>query len=77
MSGTSDTSTPADRARFCALLFNSAAGPLLGQQVAVVQNCTLRLPEADAMMLGLPERATYAQAAALLATRWQSGQAAY
>ncbi len=76
MSGTVDTSTPAQRVAFLALVEGSGGGALPAAAAAVAQ-CPLRLPETTAGLLGLPDGSTYAQAVARLQFRWASGRAGF
>ena len=74
MSGTVDTSTPAQRQAFCNAIEGGAAGSVL-PAAALVAQCQARMPETTAYLIGLPETATYAQGVALLQMRWASGRA--
>ena len=76
MSGTVDTSTPAQRIAFLTLIDGGGGAALPGAAAAVAQ-CQSRVPETTAYLLGLPETATYAQGVALLQMRWASGRAGY
>ena len=75
MSGTADTSTPAQRQAFCNLVEGGAGGLALPAAAALVAQCQARMPETTAYLIGLPETATFAQGVALLQMRWASGRA--
>ena len=60
MSGTVDTSTPAQRQAFCNAIEGGAAGSVLPAAAALVAQCQARMPETTAYLIGLPETATYA-----------------
>ncbi len=77
MSGTVDTSTPAQRQAFCNAIEGGAGGPVLPAAAALVAQCQARMPETTAYLLGLPETATFARGVALLQMRWAAGQAGY
>lgn len=77
MSGTVDSSQPSDRTAFCNAILGGGPGGGLPARAQTVANCALRLPVDAAFMMGLPDTATYAQAAALLQLRWSSGQAGF
>ena len=76
MSGATDTSTAADRLRFCNAI--EGGGPALHLQAAAeaVALCTARLPDSTAALLGL-DGGTYAQAVARLRSRWADGRAGH
>ena len=75
MSGTVDTSTPAQRLAFCNAIEGGAGGPVLPAAAALVAQSPARLPETTAYLLDLPAGSTYAQAVARLQFRWASGRA--
>jgi hypothetical protein len=77
MSGTTDTSTPAQRQAFCNVVEGGAGGPVIPAAAALVAQSSARLPETTAYLLGLPDSATYAQGVALLQMRWASGRAGF
>lgn len=66
-----DTSTPAQRVAFAALV---EAGRPSVATAAAVQNCVLPMPLTSCVLLGLPENATYAQGAAACQFRWSHGE---
>jgi hypothetical protein len=66
-----DTSTPAQRAAFAALV---EAGRPTVATAAAVQNCLLPMPLGACVLLGLAENATYAQSAAACQFRWSQGE---
>jgi hypothetical protein len=74
MSGTTDTSTAAQRIAFSTLVEGSG-GAALTATAAAVSNCSLPMPLTTALLLGLPPSATFAQGATLLQFRWANGQA--
>lgn len=76
MSGNQDNSTPADRALFDQLVCGGGATAGLPAAAAVVANCQINAPETTAYLIGLQTPASYAQCAALLQLRWNSGRAA-
>ncbi len=62
MSGSSDTSQPADRAAFNSMVQGGTGG---GAAVAnAVANCTLSMPLLTSSLLQLPDGSTYAAGAA-------------
>ncbi len=76
MSGSTDTSTPAQRHAF--LLFIEGGGgagisPNAQTLATAVANCTLALPDTAAFLLALPSGSTFAQAAAQCQQRWAAG----
>ncbi len=76
MSGTVDTSTPAQRIAFLTLI-NGGGGAALPGAAAAVAQCQSRVPETTAYLLGLDAGATFAQAVARLQMRWASGRAGF
>ena len=76
MSGTVDTSTPAQRQAFCNAVEGGAGGPVIPAAAALVAQSPALVPETTAYLLDLPAGSTYAQAAARLQMRWASGRAA-
>ena len=77
MSGTTDTSTPAQRQAFCNAVEGGAGGAVLPAAAALVSQSPALLPETTAFLLDLPTGATFAQAVARLQMRWASGRAGY
>lgn len=77
MSSTIDTSTPAQRVAFLSLVEGLGGGAALPAAAAAVAQCQIRLPETTTGLLGLPDGASYAQAVALMQSRWASGRAAF
>lgn len=77
MSGTLDTSTPAQRQAFCNAVEGGAGGPVIPAAAALVAQSAAVLPDTTAFLLDLPTGATYAQAVARLQFRWASGRAGF
>lgn len=77
MSGTTDTSTPAQRQAFCNAVEGGAGGTVIPAAAALVALSSVVLPDTTAFLLDLPTGATFAQAAARLQSRWASGRAGY
>lgn len=77
MSGSTDTSIPAQRLAFCNAIESGAGGPVIPAAAALVAQSQARLPETTAFLLDLPDGSTYAQAAARLQFRWASGRVGF
>ena len=77
MSGTADTSTPADRQKFANHLEGGLGGPALLQLAAVVENSPAPMPETSAYLLGFEAGATFAQGVARIRQRIADGHAPY
>jgi hypothetical protein len=77
MSGTTDTSTPAQRQAFCNAIESGAGGPVIPAAAVLVAQSPARLPETTAYLLDLPDGSTYAQAVSRLQMRWASGRAGF
>ncbi len=77
MSGTTDTSTPAQRQAFCNAVEGGIGGAVLPAAAALVAQSIARVPETTAYLLDLPAGSTYAQAVARLQFRWALGRAGF
>jgi len=75
MSGTADTFTPAQRVAFVQLVEGTGGGAALPGLAAAVAQSSVPVPVTTAHLLGLPDGATFAQAAARLQARWAAGLA--
>ena len=73
MSGTVDTSTPAQRLAFCNAIEGGGGGAALPGLTAAVAQSRAAVPVTTAYLLGLPDGATFAQPAARIQARWAAG----
>lgn len=75
MSGTVDTSTPAQQQAFCWAVEGGPSSTVLLAAAALVAASPALLPETTAYLLDLPSGSTFAQGAAILQFRWAAGRA--